>query len=84
VLTEISRHIPADLELVFEELMIDRQTIRMKVFAKKFESADRLGAELAKFPPFARAQIGAIENVPKRDGKRFTVTITLATEEERA
>ena len=40
--------------------------------------ADRLGAELAKFPPFARAQIGAIENDPKRVGKRFSVTITLA------
>jgi hypothetical protein len=51
----------------------------MKVYAKKFESADRLGAELAKFSPFARAQIGSIENDPKRGGKRFNVTITLAT-----
>jgi len=79
VLSEISRHIPEDLDIVFEELVIDRQTIRMKVYAKKFESADRLGAELAKFSPFARAQIGSIENDPKRGGKRFNVTITLAT-----
>jgi general secretion pathway protein L len=78
LLSEISHRIPPDLDIVFEELTIDRQMIRMKVFAKKFESADRLGAELAKFAPFARAQIGSIENDPKRDGKRFTVTITLA------
>jgi general secretion pathway protein L len=78
LLSEISRRVPNDLDIVFEELTIDRQMIRMRVFAKKFESADRLGAELAKFGPFSRAQIGAIENDPKRDGKRFTVTITLA------
>jgi len=77
LLSEISQRIPADLDVVFEELTIDRKIIRMKVFAKKFESADRLGAELAKFGPFARAQIGSIEKDAKRDGKRFTVTITL-------
>ena len=77
VLSEISRRVPPDLDVVFEELNIDRQTIRMKVYAKKFESADRLGQELAKFAPFARAQIGSIENDPKRGGKRFTVTISL-------
>jgi general secretion pathway protein L len=77
LLNEISRHIPENLDVVFEDLSIDRQTIRMSVYAKKFESADRLGAELAKFPPFARAQIGSIENDPKRRGKRFRVTISL-------
>lgn len=81
VLSEISKRIPADLDIVFEELSIDRQTVRMKVYAKKFESADRLGAELAKFAPFARAQIGSIENDPKRGGKRFRVTISLAKPE---
>jgi general secretion pathway protein L len=84
VLSEISKRIPEDLEIVFEDLSIDRQMIRLKVYAKKFESADRLGAELAKFAPFARAQIGAIENDPKRAGKRFSVTISLATPEEPA
>jgi hypothetical protein len=84
VLSEISRRIPEDLDIVFDELSIDRQMIRMKVYAKKFESADRLGAELAKFAPFARAQIGSIENDPKRGGKRFSVTISLAKREESA
>lgn len=84
VLTEISRRIPEDLDIVFDELSIDRQMVRMKVYAKTFESADRLGAELAKFSPFARAQIGSIENDAKRGGKRFTVTISLVAPEESA
>jgi len=84
LLGEISRHIPQDLDVVFEELNISRQTIRMRVFAKTFESADRLGAELAKYAPFVRTQIGSIENDPKRNGKRFTVTITLSAPEDSA
>ncbi|MFQ5417491.1 MAG: type II secretion system protein GspL [Myxococcota bacterium] len=84
VLSEISRRIPSDLDIVFEELNIDRQTVRMKVYSKTFESADRLGAELAKFAPFARARIGSIENDKKRGGKRFNVTISLASAEDTA
>lgn len=81
LLAEISRLVPADLDVVFEELSIDRQTVRMRVFAKSFEAADRLGAELGKFPPFADARIGAIETDAKTGAKRFNVTITLGSEE---
>ena len=83
VLTEISKRVPPDLDIVFEELSIDRQTVRMRVYAKSFEAADRLGAELAKFAPFAQARIGAIETDRKRGGKRFNVTISLAPPAER-
>ena len=82
LLTKISMLVPEDLELIFDELSIDRQVVRMQVFAKSFEAADRLGADLAKFPPFARARIGAIETDPQREGKRFNVTISLARSEE--
>lgn len=78
VLAEISRRVPNDLDIVLEELSIDRQTVRMRVVAKSFEAADRLGAELAAFAPFAQARIGAIETDRKRGGKRFNVTISLA------
>jgi type II secretory pathway component PulL len=81
LLTEISKLVPKDLDVVFDELSIDRQIIRMRVYAKSFESADRLGAELAKFPPFTQARIGSIESDPKRGGKRFDVTISLAPPE---
>jgi general secretion pathway protein L len=81
LLAEISKRVPKDLDVVFDELSIDRQIIRMRVYAKSFESADRLGAELAKFPPFAQARIGSIESDPQRGGKRFDVTISLAPPE---
>lgn len=83
VLTEISRRVPADLDVVFEELAIDKQAIRMRVQAKSFESADRLRVELAKFAPFAQAKIGSIETDNKTGAKRFNVTIGLATGGER-
>jgi general secretion pathway protein L len=84
LLTEISKHVPADLDIVFEELSIDHQTIRMRVYARSFEAADRLGSELAKFAPFSQVRIGAIETDKKRGGKRFNVTIGLSASEERA
>lgn len=83
VLTEISRRIPLDLEVVFQELSIDRQTIRIRVSSGSFEAADRLGAELAMFEPFAHARIGAIETDRRTGGKKFDVTISLASEEDR-
>ena len=83
VLTEISKRVPPDLDVVFEELAIDKQMIRMRVQAKSFEAADRLGVELAKFAPFAQARIGAIETDNKTGAKRFNVTIGLAPEGER-
>lgn len=82
LLEEVSKRVPQDLDVLFEELSIDRQIIRMRVYAKSFEAADRLGAELAKFPPFANTRIGAIETDKKRGGKRFNVTINLAMNNE--
>jgi general secretion pathway protein L len=81
VLAEISRRVPPDLDVVFEELSIDKQVIRMRVQAKSFEAADRLGVELGRFEPFAQARLGAIETDSKTGAKRFNVTISLASEE---
>jgi type IV pilus assembly protein PilM len=83
LLGEVSRLVPKDLEVTLDELSIDRQTIRMRVYAKSFASADRLREELAKFPAFTQARIGAIEDDKKRGGKRFNVTIGLAPQEAR-
>jgi hypothetical protein len=81
LLTKISQLVPADLEVIFEELSIDRQVIRIRVYGDNFESADRLVTSLSAFAPFARARIGAIETDAKRGGKRFNLTISLAHEE---
>jgi general secretion pathway protein L len=80
VFTEISKRVPKDLDVGFEELAIDKQTIRLRVTAKTFEAADRLGSELAKFGPFEHAQLGAIETDPRSGGKKFNVTISLASD----
>lgn len=84
LLQEISARVPPELDLNFEELSIDGQTIRIRVIAKSFEAADRLGAELAKFPPFAQARIGAIETDRVTGGKKFNVTISLSSDEDSA
>jgi general secretion pathway protein L len=78
LLSEISGRAPRDLDIALEELSIDRQLVRMRVQARSFEAADRLGAELKKFAPFAGARIGAIDTDKKTGAKRFDVTIGLA------
>jgi len=82
LLTEISQRISPELDLVFEELSIDRQTIRIRVFTESFEAADRLGAELSEFGPFSDTRIGAIETDKRSGRKKFDVTISLV--EDRA
>jgi general secretion pathway protein L len=81
VLTEISRRVPEELEVGFEELSIDKQTIRLRVYATTFEAADRLGSELSKYGPFDQARIGSIETDNRTGGKKFNVTISLANPE---
>ena len=77
LLGEISRRIPEELEVVFEELSIDGQTVRIRVVSNSFEAADRLGTELAKYDLFRQARIGAIETDRRTNAKRFNVTIAL-------
>jgi hypothetical protein len=82
LLEKLSALIPADLDIGVEELSIDRQTVRMKVQAKKFQAADRLGLELAKFEPFADAHIGDVTKDKKTGTLRFPVTVSLKEPEE--
>lgn len=83
LLVEISTRVPTDLKIGLEEIAIDRQSVRMKVSAKSFQAADRLGAELQKFAPFTSTKIGAIETDTRTGGKRFNVTISLKPSEAR-
>jgi len=78
LLTEISARVPPDLDVVFEELSIDRQVVRIRGYSKSFEGVDRLKSELSKFEPFSEIQVSEIQNDPKRGGKSFSVTISLA------
>ena len=79
----IRETVPANLDIGLDDISIDRQSVRMRVQAKNFESADRLGAELQKFAPFANTKIGSIETDARTGGKRFTATISLKRPEAR-
>jgi general secretion pathway protein L len=83
LLTEMSRLVPPDLDVIFEEVSIDHQSIRLRVESSSFEAADRLGVELAKFELFSQTRIGAIETDRRTGAKRFNVTISLSPEGDR-
>jgi general secretion pathway protein L len=78
VLTEISSRVPADLDVIFEELSIDRQVIQIKGHSPSFGSVDRLRAELAKYPPFSEIAVGDITSDARRGGQTFSVRISLS------
>jgi len=77
VLAEVSARVPADLEVVFEEMSIDRQVVRVRGYSKSFEGVDRLRGELTKFAPFSEIQVSEIKDNEKRGGKSFSLTISL-------
>ncbi|MBW2269171.1 MAG: pilus assembly protein PilM [Deltaproteobacteria bacterium] len=83
LLVEISKRVPQNLDIALEDISIDRQSVRMRVKAKNFEAADRLGAELQSFEPFASTKIGSIETDSRTGSKRFSVTISLKPPEAR-
>jgi general secretion pathway protein L len=78
VLTEISARVPADLDVIFEELSIDRQVIQIKGHSPNFGSVDRLRAELAKYAPFSEIAVGDITSDARRGGQTFSVRISLS------
>jgi len=82
LLSEISARVPQNLEVVFEELSIDRQMVHIRGYSKSFEGVDRLRTELSKFEPFSQIQVSEIQSDEKHGGKSFSVTISLAQKGE--
>jgi general secretion pathway protein L len=82
LLSEISARVPQDLEVVFEELSIDRQMVRIRGYSKSFEGVDRLRTELSKFEPFSQIQVSEIQSDEKHGGKSFSVTISMGQKGE--
>jgi general secretion pathway protein L len=82
ILTEISGHVPADLDVVFEELSIDRQVVQIKGHAPSFSSVERLGAELSEYAPFSEITLGDVTRDGRRGGQNFSVRISLSIEGE--
>ena len=81
LLSEISRLVPADLALVFEELSIDGQVVRIRGHTSSYAAVDQLRGALAEFPSFADIRVSEIQADATRGGNNFNVTISLARPE---
>jgi hypothetical protein len=78
LLTEISARIPEDLDIRFDELNISRRSVRVKVYAKSFESVDRLKEELSREPAFGAIKVaGDVQKDKRRGGVTFNLNIDL-------
>jgi len=78
LLAELSGRVPADLDVVFEELSIDGKVIRIRGHTKSFETVDRLRAELGRAPLFTRIQTSELQADDRRGGNTFSMTLSLA------
>ncbi|MGH0034844.1 MAG: type II secretion system protein GspL [Myxococcota bacterium] len=77
LLAELSRRVPPDLPVRFEEITIDRNVIRIKVSAEGFEATDRLERVIAASPPFTSAKAGE-SSTDRRSGRiEFDLIISL-------
>lgn len=81
VLTEISARVPANLPIVFEELSIDGQVVRVRGHAPSYGAVDKLRAALASFEPFSDVRVAGVESDTARGGNQFSLTIGLGTRE---
>lgn len=82
LLTEISSHVPKDLDVVFEEISIERGTVQIQGHSPSFGSVDRLRDELAKHPAFSEITVGDITSDARRSGQTFSVRIRVSAEAE--
>lgn len=83
LLTELSRRIPADLDVEFDEVTIDPRVIRMKVSGRRFEDPDRVIAALRSEPPFEQARVTG-ETKKVKDRIVFNVTVPLVSGDDAA
>jgi general secretion pathway protein L len=78
LLTEISSHVPDSLEVAFEELSIERDSVQIRGHTPDFKAVDLLTAELKKFPPFSEVVVGSSDADARRGGVNFDVRIRVA------
>ena len=77
ILTEISKLVPKQLDVIFEEMSIDGQVVRFRAHTPSFAAVDQLKAALAGFPHFGEIRVAEIQADAARGGNNFSVTIGL-------
>ena len=78
LLTEISAHVPDNLEVVFEELSIERDAVQIRGHTPDFRAVDQLTSELKKFGPFSEVVVGSSDTDARRGGVNFDLRIRVA------
>lgn len=78
LLGEISRLVPPDLAVIFEELSIDGQVVRVRGHTDSFAAVDQLKASLSGFPSFGDIRVSEVQADAARGGNNFSITISLA------
>lgn len=76
ILSQLSAHVPPDVDVVFEEVGIDPNVVRIRGYSKSFEAVERLKTELSKLDGFSQVQVSEIQSDARRGGKSFSVTLT--------
>ncbi|MCH7868451.1 MAG: pilus assembly protein PilM [Myxococcales bacterium] len=82
LLAELSRRIPADVKVQFEDININRRVVKIKVLGESYETADRLKSLLAKSAPFASAEVDKVKSTRGGSSKRFNLTLKLVSDGE--
>jgi len=82
LLAELSRRIPPDVKVQFEDVSINRRVVKIKVVGESYQSADRLKSLLAKSLPFSNAEVDKVKSARGGAAKRFNLTLNLAAEGE--
>lgn len=77
ILTQISKLVPKDLDVIFEEMSIDGQVVRFRGHTPSFAAVDQLKTALAAFPHFGEIRVAEIQADAARGGNNFSVTIGL-------
>ena len=84
VLTEISKLVPKDLAVIFEELSIDGQVVRLRGHTPSYAAVDQLKTALAAFPHFGEIRVSEIQSDAQRGGNNFSVTIGFSKSDDAA
>ncbi len=77
LLRDISERIPKEIEVEFEELVVEENRVRIKGVTVSFDAIARIEAELAKHPRFAQVAVSKAETMAAKDKVRFNLTLSL-------